>query len=172
MALINKFSKVLLSYLAYLPLFIILALQNMTIGWALLITVAIMIAMGVIPTFILIKLIEGIAPRKGTFRLIKSKNPEMLAFIVTYIVPFSIRFSRINDALSFIILFSIIIYLYFNTSLFSVNPSLKLFFKYNIYLVEGNNRVYYLLSKKTYFKTTKYTLSIVPLTDNLIMEVR
>ncbi len=134
--------------------------------------ISIIMFLGFILMYFLLKTTKDIAPKKETFKLVANKNSEALSFIVTYIVPFAVHFISINDWLSFAILFLIIGYLYLDTSLFCINPLLKIFFKYNVYLVEQDNRDFYLLSKKSYFKSGVYTLQIVPLTDSLIVEVK
>ncbi len=156
-------------YFAYLPLFIILLIKNMEINLLLIIIVICLIALGIISIFLLIKTIKSIAPKTVKIRFISNKNAETLSFIVTYVIPFGITFTTLNSRIAFGILFAIIFYLYLDTSLFCINPLLKIIFNYNIYLINIRKREYYLLSKKDHLNGNA-TINMVFLTKNLAME--
>ena len=168
--MLNLFSKLIFFYFAYLPLFLIIVIQNMKLSCYTFLIILGIILIGFPFIFVLLRAIKDVAPRKEQFRLIANKNSEILNFIITYIIPFAMHFHSINDWLSFGLLFFIIAYLYLDTPIFCINPLLKIIFRYNIYLVEQNNKEYYLLSKRSYFRNGYYALNIVPLTTSLIME--
>lgn len=167
--MLNFFSKLLLFYFAYLPLILILVIQNMPLSWILLGICSILVLLGFISTKILFSTVHSVAPRNETLNIIANKNSDALSFIVTYILPFGVTFSSLNNWIAFGILFSIIFYLYIESSLFRINPLLKIFFKYNIYSVSLNNEEFFLLSKKDYVQG-KIETNVVYLTSCLMVE--
>lgn len=173
--MLNIVSKTILFYFAYLPLAALLLVQNMDINIKLLVLLIILFLSSYIPTKILFKEIASIAPRLEEINIISEKNSETLSFIVTYIIPFCIPLTKanneinLNNLFSLIILFSIIYYLYIETSLFCINPLLKILLKYNIYEVESQNKKYFLLSKKVHSNRVK-TIMIKELSKNLLVE--
>jgi len=168
--MLNNLSKSILFLFAYLPLIIILLVQNMALSWNLLYISAGLLVVSFILVKLLFVTIKTVSPRTESFNSISNKNSDLLSFIVTYILPFGITFTSINNIISFIILFAVIFYLYIETSLFCVNPLLKIFFGYNIYLINLNKKNCYLLSKKDFFNG-KNDAKIVYLTNNLVVEV-
>ncbi len=150
--MLNKFSKIVLFYFAYLPLFVILAINNISNNQNLIIVVIFLVLSSFFLTFSLLKTIEDVTPSTEKITVEEMKNTDYLSFIVTYVIPFLVDLSGIKEIVSFAILFLIIAYLYMDTSLFCVNPLLKIFFRYNIYNVSLNEQKYYLLSKKNYNK--------------------
>ena len=168
--MLNIISKLILFYFAYLPLFVILAINNFNLhNQYLYILVTLILIFGFFLPFILFRTIKSIAPRNEEMEIKSTKNSEYLSFLVTYITPFLITPSNINELISFLILFTIIIYLYIDTSLFCVNPLLKILYKYNIYEVSLANRTYFLLSKKSHSNET-ISLNVKVLSTNLLIE--
>jgi len=168
--MLNVISKLILFYFAYLPLFVILTINNFNLhNQYLYILVTLILILGIILPFILFRTIKSIAPRNEEMEIKSTKNSEYLSFLVTYMTPFLITPSNINELISFLILFTIIIYLYIDTSLFCVNPLLKILYKYNIYEVSLANRTYFLLSKKSHSNET-ISLSVKVLSTNLLIE--
>lgn len=150
--MLNKFSKIVLFYFAYLPLLVILAINNISNNQNLVIVVAILVVSSFLLTFLLMITVKDVTPSTEKITVDEMKNTDYLSFIVTYVIPFLVDLSGVKEIVSFAILFLIIAYLYMDTSLFSVNPLLKIFFRYNIYNVSLNEQKYYLLSKENYNK--------------------
>src|SRR3989338_4555764 len=105
--MLNKFSKIILFYFAYLPLFSILIINNINDTKTLLITL-------------------------------------ISAIIVGF---FLVDLNGIKSIVSFSILMVLVAYLYIDTSLFCINPLLKIFFRYNLYQVTLGSKKYCLISK-------------------------
>lgn len=173
--MLNIVSKTILFYFAYLPLVILLLVQNMNIDVKLLILLLILFFSSYLPTKLLFKEIDSIAPKTVELHIISEKNSETLSFIVTYIIPLCIPLTKanneinLNNLVSLLILFSIIYYLYVETSLFCINPLLKIFFKYNVYEAESQSKKYFLLSKK-FYSNRKKSIEIKELSNNLLIE--
>lgn len=146
--MINKFSKFVFFYLAYLPLILILLVLNMDISWSLLFVSIGVIFFGFIIFIPLLRTIKSVSPTEEKIEVIADNNSTVIGFIVTYISPFLIQFTSLNSVIAFSILVLIIFLIYIETSIFSINPLLKIIFGYNIYEVNVSNKKYHLLSKK------------------------
>lgn len=146
--MLNYISKIILFYFAYLPLFIILTINNISDGKTILFISALLVIIGFGLVCTILKLISEVVPSQEKFEILENKNSEYLGFLVTYILPFLVSFSTINQIFSFSLLMLLVAYLYIDTSLFCVNPFLKLFFKYNIYEVEFEKQKFYYLTQK------------------------
>lgn len=167
--MINKFSKFVFFYLAYLPLFIILLVLNIDISLTLLYWVIGIVFVCFLLFIPLMKSIKSIAPSKEEVEIVTNNNAEVLGFIFTYIFPFLITFTSLNSIIAFAILIVMVFVIYIDTSLFSVNPLLKVIFGYNIYEVSFKSRKFFLLSKNKYFND-KVTLKIKQLDSEVLIE--
>lgn len=167
--MINKFSKLILFYFAYLPLFIILSINNILELKPLIITISILIVIGFVSIFLLLKTIKSVTPNQEKIIVHENRNSEYLGFLVTYLIPFLVSFAGIREIISFSILFILIGYLYLGTSLFGINPLLKIFFGYNIYHVSLGNTKYFLLSKIKH-KQGENNLDIKKFGGNILIE--
>lgn len=167
--MLNKFSKIILFYLAYLPLFLILLLLNMDFGLNLLYFSGGAILFGIIisaPFFYAAKSIKGV-PEK--VEIISNNNSEIIGFILPYIIPFCVAFSSLNSIIAFGILMMMIFLIYIDTNLFLINPILKIFMRYNIYQVKINGDESFLLSKDKYFPG-KMKLNVKHLDSGVLIE--
>lgn len=167
--MINKFSKLILFYFAYIPLFVILSINNISEIKPLLITISSIIILGFALIFLLVHTIKSVTPSQEKIIINENKNSEYLGFLVTYLIPFLVSFSGIREIISFSVLFILIAYLYLDTSLFGINPLLKIFFRYNIYNVSLGKTDYFLLSKIKHKRGEK-NLNIKKLGDNILIE--
>ncbi|MDO8508936.1 MAG: hypothetical protein Q7S27_04595 [Nanoarchaeota archaeon] len=167
--MLNKFSKIILFYFAYLPLFVILAISNIFQMKYLLVTLSGLILFGFIFIWLLLKTIKSVTSSQEKVSINENKNSEYLGFLITYIIPFLVSFTGIRSIISFCILFFLIAYLYIDTSLFGVNPLLKIFFGYNIYQVSLGKTTYFLLSKNKHLQGEK-NLDIKKLGGNVLIE--
>lgn len=167
--MINKLSKFFFFYLAYLPLFLILLILNMDLSWKLAYFSGGIVLIGIILFLPLLKSIKSIAPIKQEIEIKSNNNSEILGFIFTYIIPFLVTFTSINSILAFGILILLVFVIYIDTSLFSVNPLLKVIFRYNIYSVKHKGRKFYLLSKKKYSEG-KSNINIKQIDSEVLIE--
>ena len=168
--MLNKISKIILTYFAYLPLFIILAITNIDDYRIIIASCVGLLAVGFISVSALFKSIHTVVSSKEKITVLEERNSEISGFIVTYIVPFIVMLSGVKQIMSFIILFFIIIYLYMATSLFCINPFLKIFYKYNVYQVLISNKKYFLLSKQTYSDSEKIQIPVKKMDARIIVE--
>ena len=184
--MLNRISKFILFYFAYLPLFSILVINNVT-NWdfkiqkfglilciknymVVLFLLFVLIFFGIFFVKLLLKHIKTVVASEENIIVTENKNSEYLNFLITYITPFLIDFSGLNHIISFIILFTIIAYLYVDSSLFCVNPLLKIMFRYNVYEVFINNNRYFLLSKIKHQTQDSITIKLLRLDDNILIE--
>lgn len=154
---LTRLARFVLSLLAYSPLFVILLIKNLPLRSGL---IAGFIVFSAIATFswFIIRSIEGLSGERVTVEINQNLNDQYLGFIVTYIAPFIGTIRSTNDLIAMLILMSIIFSLYLTTSLFAVNPLLKLLFRYNIYLCTINNKEGLLLSKEILKRNEKLSL--------------
>lgn len=167
--MINKFSKFAFFYLAYLPLIMILLILNMDLSQKLaylLIGSVILCFLIFLPLFWSIK---SLSPSREEIEVVSNNNSEVLGFIFTYIFPFLITFTNINSILAFSILIIMVFLIYIETSLFSVNPLLKIVFGYNIYEIKSGDKRLFLLSKKKYFGG-KIKINVKQLDSEVLIE--
>ncbi len=167
--MINKFSKFIFFYLAYLPLFLILLILNLKISWNLLYLSAGAIVLGALLFLPLLKTIKSLAPTKEIIEIKSNNNAEVLGFIFTYIFPFLITFTNLNSILAFGILIIVVFLIYIDTPLFSINPILKIFFRYNIYEVDYRGQKFFILTKNKY-ATGKISVKVKQLDLEVLIE--
>ena len=78
--MLNKFSKIILFYFAYLPLFSILIINNINDTKTLLITLISAIIIGFILVILLFKTIKSVVPSEEKITVNELKNSEYLSF--------------------------------------------------------------------------------------------
>jgi len=167
--MLNKFSKIILFYFAYLPLFSILIINNINDTKTMLIILISAIAAGFILVVLLFKTIKSIVPSEEKITITELKNSEYLSFLVTYILPFLVDLTDIRIIISFSILLILVVYLYIDTLLFCINPLLKIFFKFNLYQVTMGDKKYYLISKNKH-KIISSKLNVKRIGEDILIE--
>jgi len=142
---LKGWAKLILGLLAYSPLFVIILIKNLPLMWGLIAGAGVFIIIFLLSRAV----INSVKKTSGQLILVKidrDLNEQYVGFIVTYIVPFIGTIRTVNDVISLGILLVVIFALYLTTSLFAVNPLLKLLFGYNLYLCTINNKDGILLS--------------------------
>jgi len=186
--MLNKFSKFILFLFAYLPVFISLIIkifydiEPITINIPLsnlsyecnfiILTLIISITLSftiIALCHLIIKSVREIVPEKELVCIIEPKNSEYLAFIVTYLIPILVVGIDIPTIISIVIIFIIISIIYIDSSLFCINPLLKIIFRYNIYEIEISKKRSYLLSKRRLY-STEMNLNIKQLGDGVYID--
>lgn len=143
---------------SYIPLFIILMIQNIdikksltllksifkgntvelikasTFGDIYLWTLIIICIFSLITLMLLIKQASEF-PKKRKITHIEANNRSILEYFVTYILVLSNSSFDLRSVIVFWIILSIIGYLYIKNNMFFINPTLHLLFRYNIYKV-------------------------------------
>lgn len=107
---------------------------------------------------------------------IQKKDSDVMAYIVTYLIPFlGIEFNNTLLTLSFILFITLVGYIYITSDLFYINPIFNVF-KYHIYEIEVKDK-----TKKSIFKIlisyrkdniVGNVLSIINLEDNIYLEIK
>ena len=143
----TRFAKTIFGLLAYSPLFIILLIKNMPLKKGIILGLSIFFGILII-SWIILKTVDGLSGEPINLKIDRDINEQYVGFIVTYIVPFIGKVETLNDMVSMSILIIVIFALYLSTSLFAVNPVLKLIFGYNLYLCMINGKESILLSKE------------------------
>jgi len=163
---LTRLARFVLGLLAYSPLFVILLIKNLPLKSGLIGGFLLFSAIAGLSWFI-IRSIKGLSGEKVTVEINQNLNDQYLGFIVTYIAPFIGTIKSTNDLIAMLILISVIFSLYLTTSLFAVNPLLKLLFGYNIYLCTINNKEGLLLSKGILKRNEKLQLTAYCIDESL-----
>lgn len=152
--MLNRFSRIILFTSSFLPLPWLIIIRNLGslnldtlffIGIIGLITLTIFI---VILEWLLVKTNDSIIPTKNKIIAVKSRNTEILVFILTYIVPLYTISIDLYSVISLILVLAILLLIYLRSNVIAINPILNLLFGYNIYDVEINRENIQLLSRK------------------------
>lgn len=172
--MLNRFSKTLLFMLAYLPVFIIFAMNVYlfsNIHFFLYVVYGIIITIfGVIFTiWRMFKAIQTIVPSRETLNIIENKNSDARIIFFIYLLSFFMSHNSLEIFASFIIILLIITVIYINTSLFNINPLIEIVFGYNIYEVTFGKSMVYLLSRSR-LQLGNNDLEILKLDANIYME--
>jgi len=146
--MLNKFSKLIMFYFAYLPLFVLLSIENIQDPGLVISIVCLLIILGYGVIWNLLHRISKIVPSTEKIKVNDIKNSEYINFLASYVVLLLIDVSGVRQLLSWALMVMFFAYLYVGTSLFYVNPLLKPLFGFNILEVTMGDNKYYLLSKK------------------------
>jgi len=122
--MLNKISKMVLFLLAYLPLFVSVAIKSF-FSFRTIIIIFIISVLIIGLAFLLLNSIKTIVPSNEDIRIIELRNSEYLSFIVTYLVPFFGFNADIPTIVSLAIIILIIAFIYMDTSLFLHKSSIK-----------------------------------------------
>lgn len=144
--MLNKLSKMLFFCLAYLPLFISVALKsNFSLNTIVIIFIISLLNISLVA--LLLCSIKTLVPSKEKIQIIELRNSEYLTFIVTYLIPFYGFNVDVPTIISSLIIIFIIAFIYIDTSLLCINPLLKIIFRYNLYEISIGSAKGYMLSK-------------------------
>lgn len=193
--MLNKSAKLLLFLSSYIPLFIIILVQflqklintylisesecsikfnndfyNLIFNRYSLI-IFVIVCLCIISIFLLrhlIKQINKTNPNTFPINVIKEENNlNVLNYFTMYIFPFiTLDLTSISGFLSFIILFSLLGYVYIKNELLYVNPVLNIYFKYNIYSIQEG----LLLSKKGKDELLNSNINIYKISEHIFLE--
>lgn len=186
--MISNKAKYILTLFAYLPLFAVITIRNLDFLQSLFLSYLkidiqkFCLFVGILIFFILtyylfkclvrkiLNKVESTAPRDIEVEIKSEKNTEMLGFLLTYIVPFSITFENgLYDLFAFCLLFILLLHVYIKTSLFCINPLLNYSFGYNIYEIEMHSMNGFLLTTRKHRNVNKL-IKVYKVTDDLWKE--
>ncbi|ASJ08060.1 hypothetical protein A3L11_01990 [Thermococcus siculi] len=145
--MLKRWAKLILSLLAYSPLFVILSIKNLPLKLGLIVGTGVFVIIFLM-AWAVMSSVKKLIGQPIVVKIDRDINEQYVGFIVTYIVPFIGTIKTVNDVISMGILIVVIFALYLTTSLFAVNPLLKLLFGYNLYLCTINNKDGILLSRE------------------------
>jgi hypothetical protein len=163
--------KSILFISSYAPLFLIsaaLALRkNITLAFILAETA--MFSWFILELFIFFTF-EKINPEKFTVDAFQKKNSEALSYVVTYLFPFMIDFSKSYlEMAAFLVLFILVGFLYINSNMIHMNPILNLrgWHIYDTTLPSGVTQT--ILVKSTLHK--RLEIDVVAIGENIYIEI-
>ncbi len=169
-AMPNLLTRLMLFLSSYAPLFLIIAMrawhENQRISLA-------CIAVSVLSLFVLfifLQTAQAIGPSKITIASIKSRDGDVMSYIVTYLLPFlAVKLGDPNDVMSLGILLFVVGLLYVNSNMIYTNPALNIV-GYHIFEVEdGNGKVSALLCKRPYIRNGS-ELDVISIGDYVLLE--
>lgn len=174
----KKTVKWILFISSYIPLFIILIIQNIDIKKSLIFFKAIfrgnatkfiktssfedvylwvlvfISIFSIITLIVLIKQTNGFS-KKRKITHIETNNDSILEYFVTYLLALSNSSFDLRDVVIFWIILLIIGSLYIKNNMFFINPTLHLLFKYNIYKVSYDSSLNEVTNSNNGFVLTK-----------------
>lgn len=158
---------------AFVPLFLIMAIKAFNCNFE---TIMFIYILGIISwadiviLSFMLKRLASLDYFKNKVTIKETKNNDYIVFIMTYLVPFFGITLDFNTLLAFIVLFTIIGYIYINTSLFTINPTLMLFWKYNLYQGVINENNVFIITKNQ-LKNGLHELKLIKLSNDVYMGV-
>lgn len=173
--ILNKFGMVFLFLTAYIPLFIVMSIKIFKLDNFPLLIILIFALISEISIFIINevfkRLEKKIDPTDTNIKINETKNRDYIIFIITYLVPFFGISTDFNTLIALFVLFVFIGYIYINTSLFAINPTLMLIWKYNLYngVIKGENVI---IISKLQLKSGLHTLKLINLSKDVYMGVK
>ena len=171
--MINAFTKIILLLSAYLPLTWIIVIKYYPIFnyYGLIIAFLYSIIIFIILKKFL-KSTTSLQPKKyDEIKIRESKNSTTMGFLVTYMFSFLPSTSDLYSNLALILQFTLIGYLYLTTEMMAINPLLQLFFKYNVYIAEYNQKKIFVLTKEKYLSRI-YSINLILLDNEIYIEQR
>lgn len=154
---------------AYIPLFLIMSIivfntDNITLIFIGILTVICCFVIGILNHSLkrLNRLKDG---QYTEVKITETRNNDYVVFIMTYLVPFFGININLNTILAMFILFLIIGYIYINTSLFTINPTLMLIWKYNLYQGIIKEKNVFILTKNK-LNNGSHTIKLIKISDN------
>jgi len=159
-----------LFFSSYSPLFLILAVRNLDktmIGSAILVGISLL-------SLLFLGRFMNSAKHQALFHVtvtrVESRDSEVMAYIVTYLIPFlGISVSDFVDAVSLSIMLGLIAVLYVRSNLIYINPILGLW-GYRLFEVETENgKISALVCKRDYVKIGSH-IAVVSPEDHILLE--
>lgn len=183
----NKTGMIIFFLSAYIPVFLLISIVYFLYDYYLFVTskitfdcnIILLIFILLIVSIAVISILHFILKRlnglikKDSFetevKITETNNNDYIIFILTYLVPF-LNVTDIKTFLGFLVVFVLIGYLYITTSLFTINPTLKILWKYNLY--KGiNNDINITIITKNKITNGLHSFKLINLSDNVYMGV-
>jgi len=155
---------------SYFPLFIIFSIQNYsTHGFKALIP-AIIGIVSLTGLAIFLRWASNSSPRSITVSSIQRKDAEVMAYIASYLIPFmGLDFSKVENLISLLVFFFILMVIYINSNLIHINPMLNLA-SYHVYEIETDAGVTQTIISKKRRLARGCHISVIMIDDNLFLE--
>jgi hypothetical protein len=116
------------------------------------------------------KTLRDVTPYSVKLKSVSSRDSDIMAYIVSYLVPFlTVSFTEVASAVSFVLFIVVIGIIYVSSNMVYINPILNLR-GYHLFEVEDDDeKVIALISKHRYVSPGS-TIQVVPLGDFAILE--
>lgn len=145
--MLRGYVKGLLFIVSYIPLFVILLIKNTDNHFI----VGSMLAIIIVPSVILFLMFRSIKKISGDYFIIESienVNKIGLEYFVAYIIPFlNFNLGLLYDAISLLILFGFMCFMYIKSDLIYMNPVLNII-GYNIFKIISEKKELMIITKK------------------------
>lgn len=167
----NILTRILLFLSSYAPLFVIFGIRSFfSQHWEWGGTFIALAVLAIVILLVYLQKAQTLNPQPVITERVSTRSGETMSYIVSYLLPFlGVDFSKLNDAISMVILFLVIGIIYVNSNLIYINPVLNSF-GFNLFEIETDNgKVCSLISKRTYLKKGTQ-LSVVNLGNYVLME--
>lgn len=119
---------------------------------------------------VFIRSAQKLAPAKVAFGSVKSKDGDVMSYIVTYLLPFvAVKLGDPKDVVSLGVLLFVVGLLYVNSNMIYTNPALNIV-GYHIYEVEDlNGKVSALICRRSYVRKDS-ELDVISIGDYVLLE--
>jgi len=166
----NAFTRVILFFSSYAPLFLILAIRSWVDNRLLAVSLAAIAGVSVIVLWAFIRKARTLAAGKLAIGSVISRDGDAMSYIVTYLLPFlAVDFKNVSDVVSLGIVFGVIGLLYVNSNLIHTNPLLNLA-RYHVFEVQdADGKTTALITRRSYVRNGT-ELDVVALGDYVSME--
>lgn len=113
---------------------------------------------------------RGLAPSQMHVADVKSRDGDIMSYIVTYVLPFlAVKLEDTVDVLSFGVILVVVGVLYVNSNLIYVNPLLNLRGYHLFEVVDSNRKTVMLVTKSPYIRNES-SIRVVSLGDYVVLE--
>ena len=165
-------TRICLFLSSYFPLFVIFTIQNYSLTefnfMALIPTIIGIVSLIWLAVFI--RWTSSCEPRLITVSSIQRKDAEVMSYIASYLIPFmGVDFSKLENWISLLIFFLILMVIYINSNLIHINPMLNLV-GYHVYEIETNMNVTHTIISKKRRLARGCQITITMIDDNLFLE--
>lgn len=169
----SRITKMFLFLSAFLPLFLILAIQNYEqYGLRVLIPIAVIIFITSVWLFLFLKWVRQTSPERLEIDSVQRKDAEVIAYLLTYIFPFlELKFKDMAHLFSLGVFFVVLMILNVNANLIHVNPVFNLLGYHVFEIKDTQMRTHTLITWRSRVRRDDQ-LKAAKIGDDLFMEVK
>jgi hypothetical protein len=166
----NLLTRLMLFLSSYAPLFMIIAMRAWNDNRRVAIGCLATSALSLLVLFLFLRAAQSIAASKISIASVKSRDGDVMSYIVTYLLPFlAVKLGDPKDVMSLGLLLLVVGLLYVNSNMIYTNPALNIA-GYHIFEVEdGDGKVSALLCKRSYVRNGS-ELHVISIGDYVLLE--